>query len=121
MALQQVNSSIENTKFQMTQIQEAISALKKWEVEFNTYLAGVDAQSKQVLASTEELKIKEQQLDAEINAESQRQVDFQEENARDAQVDIFDIQIIIMKSKFMKNENRICNAKTIRLCLIWIK
>ena len=88
MALQQVNSSIENTKFQMTQIQEAISALKKWEVEFNTYLAGVDAQSKQVLASTEELKIKEQQLDAEINAESQRQVDFQEENARDAQVDI---------------------------------
>ena len=92
MALQQVNSSIENTKFQMTQIQEAISALKKWEVEFNTYLAGVDAQSKQVLASTEELKIKEQQLDAEINAESQRQVDFQEENARDAQVDIFNIK-----------------------------
>ena len=86
MALQQVNSSIENTKFQMGQIQEAISALKKWEVEFNTYLAGVDSQSKQLLASTEELKVKEQQLDAEINAENQRQVDFQDENARDAQV-----------------------------------
>merc|ERR1712157_240509 len=85
MALQQVNSSIENTKFQMGQIQEAISALKKWEVEFNTYLAGVDSQSKQLLASTEELKVKEQQLDAEINAENQRQVDFQDENARDAQ------------------------------------
>ena len=86
MMLHQVNSKIESTKQQISSVKDAITALKNWEVEFNTYLLSLDAQMKQIQSDTDAMRAKEESLDADINTEKRRHVEFEQENARESQV-----------------------------------
>lgn len=86
MVLQQIKTNVENSKQQISGVQGAITALKNWEVEFNTYLASLDAQMKQIQHDTDAIRAKEESLDSELNIEKMRQTDMEQETVRDTQV-----------------------------------